>query len=311
MVDVLRLPDGRRGVAWGGAVFPLLDGNRIEETGEAFPPSLCRPFGSDRVAAHLVALEQSGEAYLFLDGNAAERDQMSRALMALGATVVRTGPNGSDHPGDWFLRLAGLNEMLQARVASLIEDGQPAQIPAAAGVREALLSQSLRSAMQRQTELAARMHETLTASAVERAQGADLLREVASQQLQLEVLARRAVERPAKSTPRAGRLMRDEVAGVAAALLPRLRLLGGSLDFMATELSDRGPVWRALGELDRNAHGMPIGWKGVAGKQGWWERHFPTGQDNQGRLYARLAGATWVVLVSHKQGQAADIRNLD
>jgi hypothetical protein len=310
MIEILRLPDGRRGVAWGGAVFPLLDGNRIEETGEAFPPSLCRPFVADTTRAHLVVLEQSGEAYIFLDGSAAERDRISRELTAMGVMVVRAGPNGSDHPGDWFLRLAGLDEMLKTRVASLIEGGPPAQIPSAAGIREALLTQSLRSAMQRQADLAQRMREALTASAAERAQGAELLREVTSLQSQLEALARRTEERPAKPTPRAGRLLRDEVAGVAAALLPRLRLLGGSVEFMATELSDRGPVWRALGELDRHTHGMPIGWKAVAGKPGWWERHFATGQDNQGRLYARLTGTEWGVLVSHKQGQAGDIRNL-
>ena len=307
----LRLPDGRKGIPWCGAVFPLLDGNRIEETGEAFPPSLCHPFLGQPGSARLVVLGPSGEAYLFLDGTSADRDRMSAELTARGVTVLRTGPNGSDHPGDWFLRLNNVDAERQAKIANLISRGSPVPDPAEAGLREALLAQALRSALQRQTELALRLHTLTADGAAERVNSAMLLHDIAALRAQFEALTESAVPASQPLTaPRASRLLKQELISVAVILLPRLRLLGGSLDFMATELTDRAPVWRALGELDRQVEGMPPAWKVVAGKHRWWERHFRTGHDNQGRLYARRDAGFWDVLVSHKQSQAHDIRNM-
>ena len=96
-------------------------------------------------------------------------------------------------------------------------------------------------------------------------------------------------------------------------MLPRLDLIGGSIAFVAIELSDRSAIWRILALLDRQERGQPAGWKPVAGRGGWWERHFSTGQDDQGRVYAKLNADRngWRVLVSHKQMQASDLRRLD
>ncbi len=103
-----------------------------------------------------------------------------------------------------------------------------------------------------------------------------------------------------------------ELEKLAAALLPRLDFIGDSIRFIAVEIHDRSVLWRALLALDRQERGQPTGWKSVSGHNGWWEKHFSNGQDNQGRLYARLQGAPprWQVLVSHKQDQAGDLRRI-
>jgi len=79
-----------------------------------------------------------------------------------------------------------------------------------------------------------------------------------------------------------------ELENVAAALLPRLDFVGDSMRFVAVEVHDRTVLWRSLLALDREERGQPTGWKSVSGHRGWWERHFSNGQDNQGRIYARL-----------------------
>lgn len=104
----------------------------------------------------------------------------------------------------------------------------------------------------------------------------------------------------------------EALAEAAAALLPRLDFIGGSMNFISVEVSNRSIVWRALLALDRQERGLPANWKSVSGHSGWWERHFSTGQDNQGRLYAKVHGqpVRWQVLVSHKQDQAGDLRRI-
>ena len=95
-------------------------------------------------------------------------------------------------------------------------------------------------------------------------------------------------------------------------LLPRLSLLGDSMGFVVAEMSDRKALFRYLRELHERSQGMPAGWKGVQGADGWWERHVSTGQDDAGRIYARkgAADARWSVLISHKGDQSRDIDRL-
>ena len=82
--------------------------------------------------------------------------------------------------------------------------------------------------------------------------------------------------------------------------------------FIAVELPDKAGLWKALAELDRQERRIPTAWKSLSSHSGWWERHFSTGQDNQGRIYARAIGmpARWQVLVSHKQEQAMDLKRI-
>lgn len=317
--SLLSLPDGRMAVRWGGAAFPLLEGCRIEETGEAFPPALCSPYSSPETSWRLVDLAQTGDAYLFLDGPSSQRDAAVGAIQLAGITVLRTGPNLSSEPGDWFIRLSGMTAALKAAVAEALGRSADRALSETAGAtRERLLSEALRAALARQEDLTLRMTELAARSNGAEAAVPRLLDEVQSLREQLADLALEAkelrkVEIQPREVPRQVARLEVEIGVMAEELLPRLVLIRGSLAFIAVELSDRRAVWRALGELDRDVRGIPLGWKGVAGRQGWWERHVATGHDNQGRIYARRQGdpARWKVLVSHKQQQEADIRSLD
>ena len=122
---------------------------------------------------------------------------------------------------------------------------------------------------------------------------------------------RERLEAAPRTVPKANRL-EVELSLAAGSLLPRLDFIGDSMNFIAVELPSRSIVWKALAALDRQERGQPEGWKSLSGHTGWWERHFSTGQDNQGRIYARLSGqpARWQVLVSHKQDQTTDLRRI-
>lgn len=316
--ELLALPDGRPAVRWGGAAFPLLEGDRIEETGEAFPPSMCSRYATANETWRLVALEETGEAYLFLDGAAAERDVAVQQLQAAGIAVLRSGPNLSSQSGDWFIRLSGVTLADTSVIDAALGHRNSARSSTPAGiVRERLLSEALRQALARQEELTRQVQETSARSASAEQALPDLQAEVQALRQQLVDLARELAE--PRSPPMLSREPHRQIARLEVELgvmveelLPRLDLIRDSLQFIAVELSDRRAVWRALGELQRDDRGIPVGWKGVAGRTGWWERHVSTGHDNQGRIYARREGSPsrWKVLVSHKQQQDADIRNL-
>ena len=131
-------------------------------------------------------------------------------------------------------------------------------------------------------------------------------------EVEAEAQALRAqVDAAPRPVPKANRL-EAELALAAASLLPRLEFIGNSMSFIAVELPSRSIVWKALAALDRQDRGQPEGWKSLSGHPGWWERHFSTGQDNQGRIYARVTGQPprWEALVSHKQDQAMDLRRI-
>jgi hypothetical protein len=103
--------------------------------------------------------------------------------------------------------------------------------------------------------------------------------------------------------------IRDEVAIVLEILLPRIKLVGDSLLYVATELSDRRMLYRVLRELASGDSGMPVGWKRIKGCAGWWERHLSTGRDDTGRIYSILDHdcQQWAALVSSKADQRRDI----
>lgn len=319
IASLLSLPDGRPAVRWGGAAFPLLDGGRIEETGEAFPPALCSAYQEARPSWRLVELPQTGDAYVFIDGSSSERDAAVRHLQQAGTAVVRTGPNLSGEPGDWFILLSGITTANKAALVEAFGSGDgPVPSEAAEAIRERLLSDGLRAALARQEDLLLRMAELAVRSAGAEASLVRFQDEAQSLRQQLLELGResaelRKVQAPPREIPRHLARLEAELGVMVEELLPRVDLIRDSLTFIAVELSDRRAVWRALGDLDRDMRGIPVGWKGVAGRQGWWERHVATGHDNQGRIYARREGspARWKVLVSHKQQQDSDIRWLE
>lgn len=103
--------------------------------------------------------------------------------------------------------------------------------------------------------------------------------------------------------------LKDEVETVLTSLLSHIEFLRDSLMFVSSELSDRGPLYRALAELNFGQDRMPPAWKKVQGVTGWWERHVSSGHDDAGRICARLDPSTrrWQALVSHKGDQPRDI----
>src|SRR6266849_7423158 len=151
---------------------------------------------------------------------------------------------------------------------------------------------------QTQTEIG----ELRTAIELERSlrQEADLAA-FAAAQLATETPVKRPVGPPGK--------LRNEIEVVLEALLPELRLVRDSLIVIAAEFSNRRALYRGLVEL-RSVNGrLPPTWKKLKGLDDWWERHMSDGQDDAGRVYARLANPerVWDVLISHKSEQARDI----
>ncbi len=321
-LDLLRLPGGGVGVKWGGLAFPLHSGDRIELSDQGVPPDRCSLWAESTVGWRLVPGPADADAYLFIDGNAQARDQAVRTLEGAGIAILRSGPNLSDSAGDWFIRIDQRSAGSLSRISELL--GEAIKLPPAeegGSLRERLLIDALGAAKTAQGQLRTEL---------ERAQNAAVALSIKSDgesalKVSLEAMAMRlaevekeaeALRARADAAPRPQskpNRLETELTVAVTALLPRLDLVGNSMNFIAVELPDRAILWRALEALDAQERGQPKSWKSLSGHSGWWERHFSTGQDNQGRIYARATGqpARWQVLVSHKQDQAADLRRID
>ena len=316
------MPDGRCGAKWGGLVFPLLDGGRIETTDQATPPAMCRPWIEPHPSWRLERGGAGADAYVFLDGDGATLERALHDLSAAGLVVQRSGPNLAGSAGDWFIRLASPGPDAEPILARTLGETSPApSVSNVEGLRERLLTEALEAAAGARERLRADLDNARTRAAA----ASDSALELTNLRSSVEEMAARAAaaEREAERLqtqaavqprPASGSIrLERELAVAASAMLPRLDLIGGSMAFVAIELSDRSAIWRILAGLDRQERGQPAGWKPVAGHGGWWERHFSTGQDDQGRVYAKLNTDRngWRVLVSHKQAQASDLRRLD
>jgi hypothetical protein len=319
--DLFRLPDGRAGARWGGLVFPLLEEDRIETADIGVAPARCTRWHEASPEWRYEPGPPGFDGYLFVGGDAHQLKTATANLRRAGVRVVRTGPNLSGSPGDWFIRVAGLDDATPARLAAIL--GEAVARPASAtdgSLRERLLVDALEATAAARDALRADLERALAAAAAARSRAeadaglVDRLNEMAQRlaTADAENLTLRSRISAAPRPVQAPKSLRTEIESVIENLLPRLDLLWNSVEFMAVELKDRSSIWRVLGALDRQDRGQPTGWKSVAGRQGWWERHFSTGQDDQGRVYARHEDAQrpWKVLVSHKQDQTGDIRRL-
>lgn len=330
------LPDQRTAAIWRGLAYPLLEGERIDIAGEAVVPGTASPpaVGASRADARFTMVEGVGEAYLLIQGSVIDREQAAARLAAGGLTVLRHGRYLGDLvdglAADWFVRFqspSAAPQPLADHIRTLL-DGllRPAEAPASmAELRlrlvEGELAQAKAAAASLKTEVA-RLRLALAEQASApiqddggevaerlRAEVDDLqkaLAEEAKHRIAAEALA---LEVPRPPHPPASGRLRDEVAAVFAGLLPRIRLLRSSLDVVAVEFSDRRFLYGALAELADGTSGAPPNWKKVKGADRWWERHISNGQDDTGRIYARLdaEGRDWEVLVSHKSEQPRDI----
>jgi hypothetical protein len=99
----------------------------------------------------------------------------------------------------------------------------------------------------------------------------------------------------------------DEMKKFIQILLPNIRLLRGSTDFLAKEVIDPFDAISLLYQI----HSCPASLKSerVQDANGWLEaRHISTGEDDQGRIYFRkMENLRYEVLVSHKEDQKRDI----
>lgn len=316
---LFRMPDGGEAAKWGGLVFPLRAGDTIDVNDRGLPPAHCRLWEDEVPAAEIVAERSGISSYVFIEGSARACQTAVKQLTDAGCEVLRSGPNLSGGAADWFIRLgampAGIAEKLPDLLRS-VASSPPSEEEAP--LRERLLVQALTASqanrMRLQTELAEARNvvEATSARAQDREALLSSLDAMAARLAEAEAEAaglRSRLEAAPVVAPKVNRL-EVELGIAAAALLPRIDFVRNSLRFISVELPERDILWKALAALDRQERGLPPAWKSLSGHPGWWERHFSTGQDNQGRIYARAAGtpSRWQILVSHKQDQPMDLR---
>ena len=328
---LVRLPDGREGAIWRGLAYPLeLPDHHIEIGSEAFPPGDCvhRDASTRPPQSNFAVIEGLEEAYVLLSGPSISCEIAAGALKSSGYDVIRTGRYlGEPVDGleaDWFVRITKPNdgpkslstvlaEVLASQAVGIYSHetfgeyrvrliaGEFASVKAreaALRAEVARLRLELTHVGQTQTEIG----ELRTAIELERSlrQEADLAA-FAAAQLATETPVTRPVGPPGK--------LKNEIEVVLETLLPELRLVRDSLIVIAAEFSNRRALYRGLVEL-RSVNGrLPPTWKKLKGLDDWWERHISDGQDDAGRVYARLANSerVWDVLISHKNEQSRDI----
>jgi len=310
---VMTMPDGRRGALWGGLVFPLGSGDRIDLAGEAVPPGDCRP-GPTVGRARYALIPGASESYVLVDADRETVDAAVKALSQAGVTVLRAGRYLGEPPegieADWFIRVADAPaDRVDAILASLLWTTRSDTPEGPLDLRLRLLEADLLAARAREAALHGELAQ-LRLQAATSGEEADLQRALMEEALGEERRLRAEVEaraaEPVPHTKPAARL-REEIAAMLAGLLPRMILLRDSEVVITAEFASRRALWRSLGELN-GASGAPHGWKKIRGAERWWERHVSNGQDDSGRIYARhAAGEQWEILVSHKTEQPRDI----
>jgi len=203
-------------------------------------------------------------------------------------------------------RLAALEQRHQDLATTLAQSQArlaEAGVPVAAD-ELARLQTDLEVAMALWSETSAKAMEADEQVARWRAKAEALESALAEAKHASDARAARVASRPPRLTGR----KREELETIAAVLLPRVRLLPGSADFIATEVFDWHDLLQDLALL--NAPGVQLRGKPLRGCTGWWEKHFSTGQSDDGRLYWRDTQGLWEVLVSDKAAQNGDIERL-
>ncbi len=320
-LELFRMPDGARGAKWGGLVFPIREGDCIDLGDRGVPPGQCGPWDKPTDRWAIIPGLEGSDAYLFVEGTAQACNRTVRMLQGAGFSVLRSGPNLSGGIGDWFIRIGAFADEAKEALGKILQDATEASSSEdGTSLREKLLVQAVVTGQAAQVKLRAELDQARKAAAALTADTAEqqaLMKSLEAMSTRLaevetEAQALRAqLDTAPRPSPKPNRL-EAELALAAASLLPRLDFIANSMNFIAVELPSRSIVWKALAVLDRQERGQPEGWKSLSGHSGWWERHFSTGQDNQGRIYARIAGqpARWQVLVSHKQDQTMDLRRI-
>ncbi|GAA4019225.1 hypothetical protein GCM10022280_18730 [Sphingomonas swuensis] len=101
----------------------------------------------------------------------------------------------------------------------------------------------------------------------------------------------------------------EELETTLRVLLPDVRLLRGSAEFVITEVEDRRDLYSKLRALSHDP--TSLRGKRVHTADGWLEVHFSTGRGRDGRMYFKRmtidGAACWAILVSDKAAQTSDI----
>jgi hypothetical protein len=314
------VPDGRRGALWRGLVYPLDPSDRVNVSGPAFPPSLCRAAPSS-VTLGAAIIEGEEECYLLLEGNVADCERGAAVLRGRGAAVLRSGRYlGDSAPGidaDWFVRFVRPSDLnaLRDDLAEAFAFDRPEVVAGASELRVQLLVRELESARVREAALRAELARSKSLPLAKSHDETDELRELLAHEQAARTAAEAAfaalsASEPVRAPPSPkGAKLKDEIETILRTLLPRLHLVRDSLTTIAVEFSERGALYKAFSELQAAEVGRPPAWKVLHRVSGWWERHVSNGQDDAARIYARLPATDrlWHVLVSHKGQQQRDL----
>ena len=133
-----------------------------------------------------------------------------------------------------------------------------------------------------------------------KAQNEQLAEELKGHRERLQTAERQLQER-ARSAEKAESQLMD----VVEVLLPEVEFLKDSRKVVLRELSSFKPIFA---ELHAIATEPVVKGQAVEGASGWKERHFNTGQKDDGRLYYKRQDGKWLVLVSFKSSQKQDVR---
>jgi hypothetical protein len=307
---LVHLPDGTRAALWRGLAWPIGKGDRIDIAGPAHP----------LLTQHLTSgppfglIDGAEEAWLVLEGSVTSRDAAAGALRQAGVAVLRSGPWLGEPvdgvAGTSFIRFVKpQTDDLRDSVAKIL-DGILALSPARPDPVDRVRALTI-ELMEAHAALA---RVQTTQAEVPPDPSADIERELGGLRQEnialLQEIAdlRRQLAEAAPVRPEPGRAsgrLQDEISALVATVRPDLRFLRDSLTVLVGEFADRRSLYRAVAELDADTLGRS--WKKIYGAPGWRERHVSDGQDDSGRIYARLTGRCWDLLVSHKSQQARDV----
>lgn len=237
--------------------------------------------------------DTGGIAYLYLDCDEADLEQVNNALRNGGFPWRRSGlsyrpaPNGQQYR--WYVRFDG--EALPSAIQRVLED---------------ILGPSREAASARAVDGWVVEFDQGKRDGEVRIESLEQANRALRQQIAFQT--GRADAGRTEKLPARNKSNRREFGDAVRVLLPEIHLLNDSLEIITEELKSSIPVLRELHSLCRN----PAEIKGerVEGAPQWKERHFSTGQKDDGRLYYRNDGITWHVLISFKGSQKQDINYL-
>lgn len=331
------MPTGERGVLYRGLAHRLEDGDRINIPDGIVPTDehRCTTAANNKQRYAIVPGNQSG--YLLGTGSVILREEAGTTLREAGASIMRVGtylgPCWDDWTPDWYLRFQ-LDEGVSFRDIEVAVDSLRTKEPEFSASHPHETSMALRLQL-----LVMELVEARANVATLNAQNARLRLEKAEAQAAItdyspeiverleterqslvdalahEQIARAEAEALAESArtlqlqSTAPKWLVSEVETVLRNLMPRLKLLRDSLEVIAIEYRARGPLYRALAELQAIETGWPPSWKKLQGLNNIWERHVSDGTTDCGRIYARpnAQDRSFDVLISEKRDQSRDL----